>query len=279
MSSLQYNELILDLTTPKVMGIINLNRDSFYKNSQHQTIDTVSRYIDLSLEEGMDIIDLGAFSSRPGAELGNTEEERKRLIPILTAIRQAYPDIFISVDTYDAAIVEMAIDAGANMINDISGGSIDTKMFDMIATKNIPYVLMHMQGLPGTMQQAPNYENVVFDILQYLIQAKRKLNEKGAYQLVIDPGFGFGKTVQHNYQLLDNLNVYKIIDLPILVGLSRKSMIYKPLELTADQALNGTTVLHTLALERGAKILRVHDVKEAKQAILLHQKLMQSRNA
>jgi len=279
LTSLQFNGLILDLSTPKVMGIINLNKDSFYSPSRYGTSEAVSAYIEDSLEQGLDIIDLGAFSSRPGAELGDVTEEKERLLPVLMDIRKKHPNVFISVDTYNAEIARMAIDAGANMINDISGGSIDNAMFKQIADANVPYVLMHMQGIPGTMQKAPRYKNVVFEILQYLIQSQRKLKDKGAYQIVLDPGFGFGKTVKHNYQLLDNLNVFKILDSPVLVGLSRKSMIYKPLNINAETALNGTTALHMLALERGAKILRVHDVKAAKETILLHEQISLSKLA
>jgi len=278
LTSLKFNDLLLDLSTPKVMGIINLNKDSFFKTSRHSSIDSVSKYIDNSINNGLDIIDLGAFSSRPGAKIGNESEEKERLLPMLKAIRIKYPKIFISVDTYNANIASIALDLGANMINDISGGSIDNKMFDLIAEANAPYVLMHMQGIPGTMQDSPSYDNVVFDILQYLITLNRSLRNKGSYQIVIDPGFGFGKTIRHNYRLLENLDVYQILDCPILVGLSRKSMIYNVLNTSAEQALNGTTALHMLALEKGAKILRVHDVKEAKETILLHNEFAKNKN-
>jgi len=276
LTSLQFNGLSLDLGIPRVMGIVNLNNDSFYRQSRHAQLDTIYSYLDSSLPNGLDIIDLGVFSSRPGAAMGDPAEESKRLLEVLTILRKKYPQVFISVDTYNASVAKSAIDAGANMINDISGGTLDPDMFTLIGNTNAPYVLMHMQGIPGTMQLSPKYENVVYEILQFLIASKHKLNTLGAYQLVVDPGFGFGKTVAHNFQLLDKLNVFNIMDLPVLVGLSRKSMIYKSLGVTAEVALNGTTALHMLALERGAKILRVHDVKEANEAIQLHQVLLNS---
>jgi len=277
LSSLQHNGLSLDLSIPCVMGIVNLNNDSFYKPSRYETLDSLRAYIDKALEEGMSIIDLGVFSSRPGAELGTADAETARLIPILKELRKVYPKVFISIDTYHSKVAKQAEEEGANMINDISGGSIDKEMFDVISNSNIPYVLMHMQGIPGTMQENPSYKNVTYEILQYLIQLSRDLRNKGAYQIVIDPGFGFGKTIAQNFQLLDQLHTFKILNHPILVGLSRKSMIYKTLESDSFEALNGTTSLHTIALERGAKILRAHDVKQAHEAVLLHQNLIASR--
>ena len=277
-TSLQSNGLSLDLSVPCVMGIVNLNKDSFFAGSRHNDIALITRYIETNLQNGMDIIDLGALSSRPGAKTYGEKEERKRLIPILKSVRKEFPNIFISIDTYRSAIALESYELGANMINDISGGSLDNTLFELVSQHNIPYVIMHMQGLPGTMQKDPKYNNVVFEILQFLIKLKRKLNDMGAYQLMVDPGFGFGKTIEDNYTLLSKLSAYSILDLPILVGLSRKSMIYKVLESDAESALNGTTALHMVALTNGANILRVHDVHEARETIKLYNALKKSSN-
>jgi len=257
------------------MSIINLNDDSFFENSRLKSIDKIYQFIDSAILNNSTIIDIGAVSSRPFAADVSEEEELKRLIPVLKQIRSNFPDIFISVDTWRKNVAIQVIDEGANMINDIKAGK-DPGMIDLIGLHNIPYIMMHMKGVPSSMQIDPNYENVSLEVLTFLIQKKELLNKSGAYQLVIDPGFGFGKTIEDNFQLLKKLNIFKILDAPILAGISRKSMIYKTLGNKAEQALNGTSALNMFALLNGAKILRVHDPKEANEVVKLYDKLLSS---
>ncbi len=219
------------------------------------------------LEEGGDIIDIGAMSTRPGSEEVSVDEELQRLIPVVKAVATAYPDAILSIDTYRAVVATEAIAAGAYIINDIAGGTLDNAMFATVAKLKVPYILMHIQGTPQTMQQNPEYENVVADVLLYLSKKVNELRKLGVADIIIDPGFGFGKTIEHNYQLLNNLDQLKLLGYPILAGLSRKGMIYKPLGLTAAEALPGTIAANRIALEKGANILRVHDVKEAVELV------------
>ena len=270
--TINVNGQLLDLSTPKVMGILNLTPDSFYKDSRMLTAEQISQKVIQMLAEGADFLDVGAYSSRPGAVDLPIEEEKRRLSEGLAILRKEAPKAIVSVDTFRADVAKMCIEEfGAAMVNDISGGELDSKMFSTISCARIPYIIMHMQGTPQNMQQAPQYENVLKEVMLSFAKKVRKLHEMNVNDIIIDPGFGFGKTQAHNFELLAHLNEFDIFQLPILVGLSRKSMIYKTLDITPQDALNGTTVLHTIALSKGANILRVHDVKEAVEAIKLWQ--------
>lgn len=260
---------LLVIDKPVVMGIINITPDSFYAGSRRQGTDAVLKQARQMLNDGATILDIGGQSTRPGSEKLSAEQELERIIEPIAAINSHFPDTFISVDTYYAEVAKEAVAAGASIINDISAGSIDYKMISTVATLQVPYVLMHMQGTPQTMQQQPFYENVTKEVLDFFIQKKNELQQAGIPDVIIDPGLGFGKTIAHNFELLRNLPVFKMLNAPLLLGISRKSTIYKTLDITAEQALNGTTVLNTIGLMNGAGILRVHDVKEAKEAITL----------
>ena len=270
--TINVNGQLLDLSTPKVMGILNLTPDSFYKDSRMLTAEQISQKVIQMLAEGADFLDVGAYSSRPGAVDLPIEEEKRRLSEGLAILRKEAPKAIVSVDTFRADVAKMCIEEfGVAMVNDISGGELDSKMFSTISCARIPYIIMHMQGTPQNMQQAPQYENVLKEVMLSFAKKVRKLHEMNVNDIIIDPGFGFGKTQAHNFELLAHLNEFDIFQLPILVGLSRKSMIYKTLDITPQDALNGSTVLHTIALSKGANILRVHDVKEAVEAIKLWQ--------
>jgi dihydropteroate synthase len=268
---------ILDLSTPKVMGILNITPDSFYDDGRYGDEILIIEQTAKMLEEGASIIDIGAYSSRPNAEDITEAEELKRLIPVIILLKKEFNDIIISVDTFRAKVAEQAAGVGASIINDISGGTIDEAMFKTIAKLNLPYILMHIQGTPKTMQTAPHYDDVFKEVLNYFIDKTTQLKNLGLKDIIIDPGFGFGKTVEHNYELLNKMNDFKILGYPILSGLSRKSMINKVLGCTPTNALNGTTVLNTISLLKGAKILRVHDVKEAVEAVKLCGMLNQTK--
>jgi dihydropteroate synthase len=259
--------LIVD--KPLVMGIINATPDSFYHDSRQQTVDAILHQAEKMIKEGAAILDIGGQSTRPGSTTVDAEEELKRVIHGIEAIHQNFPGTFISVDTYYALVATEAVHAGASIVNDISAGSMDKNMIAAVAALNVPYVLMHMQGTPQTMQQSPQYENVTREVLDFFITRIDQLKQSGINSIIIDPGFGFGKTIPHNFELLRNLQVFKMIDRPLLFGISRKSTVYKTLGSTAAEALNGTTVLNTIGLMNGASILRVHDVNEAKEAINL----------
>jgi dihydropteroate synthase len=260
---------ILAIEHPLVMGIINITPDSFFKDSRATDVDEILKQAEKMLNEGADILDIGGQSTRPGSEKISADEELKRVIEPIQAIAEKFPEAFISIDTYYSVIAKEAVQAGASIVNDISAGSIDDKMFDTVARLNVPYVLMHMQGTPQTMQQNPIYADITKDVLDFFILKKSELNKKGIMDVIIDPGFGFGKTIEHNFELLRNLSVFKMLDAPILPGISRKSMISKTLGIKTDDSLNGTTVLNTIGLMNGASILRVHDVKAAKEAVKL----------
>jgi len=268
---------LIDLSVPKVMGIINVTPDSFYKNSRVTTeaaiIETASRM----MEDGADILDIGGHSSRPGAANITPEEERSRVINAVKIVNREFSDAVISIDTFRSEIaMEAVLECGAGIINDISGGEADKKMFHVVEKIQVPYIMMHMQGVPGTMQENPVYDDVVADILRWFGERIFRLQSMGVNDIIIDPGFGFGKKTIHNFELLKHLGDFSITGMPILVGFSRKSMIWKTLEITPDEALNGTSVLNTVALMNGADILRVHDVKEAVQAVKLVDKLKNS---
>lgn len=272
-TTLNCNGQLLDLTHPIVMGILNVTPDSFYDGGKFNNEKVLLQQVEKMINDGASIIDVGGMSSRPGAEIIDEEEELLRVLPIIEKINKTFPDTIISIDTVRASVAKKSVQAGASIINDISAGSIDDKLFETVAELGVPYILMHMQGKPSDMQQNPDYEDVMKNIFDFFVDKISKLRELGVKDIIIDPGFGFGKTVEHNYHLLKKLSILKILDLSLLVGISRKSMIYKVLENTPQEALNGTTVLNTLALERGAKILRVHDVKEAAESIRLWKKL------
>lgn len=270
--TINVNGQLLDLSIPKVMGIVNLTPDSFFEGSRAQTDMQVAERVRLLLTEGADILDVGAYSSRPGADDLPVEEEMRRLREGLSVLRKEAPGAIVSVDTFRADVAKMCIEEyGVAIINDISGGKLDSNMFSTVARAHVPYIIMHMQGTPQNMQQAPHYEDVLKDVMLHLADKVRILQELKVNDIILDPGFGFGKTQAHNFELLAHLNEFDIFQLPLLVGVSRKSMIYKTLDITPAEALNGTTVLHTIALSKGANILRVHDVKEAVEAIKLWQ--------
>jgi dihydropteroate synthase len=261
---------LINLNTPKVMGIINVSRDSFYRGSQFMMKRRIVRRAKEIIGQGGHIIDIGACSTRPGSEPISENEELKRLDKAVGVVRKHFPDSIISVDTFRASVAKRMVENfRVNIINDISAGDMDADMFDTISKLNVPYIVMHMKGTPKNMQDNPTYENIIREIFNFFTSKVNKLNLLGVNDILLDPGFGFGKSVDHNYTILNNLDSFKIINLPIVVGLSRKSMIYKPLEITPDEALNGTTALNTIALQKGAKILRVHDVKQAIETIKL----------
>jgi dihydropteroate synthase len=249
------------------MGILNINEDSFYDGGKYNSIDMALLQTEKMLNDGAFFIDIGAASSKPGSPIIKPELELKKLLPILQALINQFSKTHFSIDTYNSKVAKEALSMGASMINDISAGRIDPEMFKTVANFRVPYVLMHMQGTPKTMQEQPQYDNITQEIKFDLIQQIQDANAQGITDLIIDPGFGFGKNIVHNYQLLRELNSLTDLNCPILVGVSRKSMIYKVLKTGPDMALNGTTVLHAWVLERGASILRVHDVKEAKECI------------
>lgn len=261
---------LLVVDKPLVMGIINLTDDSFYSGSRFSGTDIILAQAEKMLNEGAAILDIGGQSTRPGSIRISEEDELKRVIEPIAAIAQRFPESFISVDTYYSFVAEKAVAAGASIINDISAGSLDEKMIRTVSKLNVPYVLMHMQGNPAIMQQAPSYTDVVKEVLDFFIFKTDELRKEGIKDIIIDPGFGFGKTISHNFQLLKNLDALKMLGAPILAGLSRKSTVYKTLKVPVEESLNGTTVLNTIALMNGASILRVHDVKEAKQIISLY---------
>ena len=277
-STINCNGELIDLSEPKVMGILNITPDSFYDGGKFSSLDKIINQVTEMIENGCDIIDVGAYSSRPGAKEVSVDEEIKRLSPVLEKIREEYPDMIISVDTFRSEVARKVVNEfNVDIINDISAGDLDERMFDTIAELKVPYIIMHMKGTPDNMQENPRYENVVKEVMYYFSEKVEKLKLMGVNDIIIDPGFGFGKTIEHNYQLLKHLDDFKIFELPLLVGVSRKSMIYKFLEVSPEMALNGTTIVHTLALLGGADILRVHDVKEAKEAIQLTNKFLEAK--
>lgn len=264
------NGRLLDLSTPCVMGILNVTPDSFYSGSRMQTEGEIEARVRQILEEGAAIIDVGAYSSRPNADHVSAEEEMNRLCLGLDVLRRTAPDAIVSVDTFRADVARMCVEEyGVAIINDIAAGEMDADMFSTVAELNVPYIMMHMQGTPQNMQQHPHYDNLLREVFLYFARKVQQLRDLGVKDIVLDPGFGFsfGKTLEHNYQLMAHLEEFRLFELPLLVGVSRKSMIYRLLDTTPQEALNGTTVLHTLALMKGADILRVHDVRQAVEAV------------
>jgi len=257
---------LLVMDRPLIMGIINATPDSFYKGRYPPGLDGIVSLAGKMIAEGAGILDIGGQSTRPGSVRIAANEETERVLPVIEAIYSKYPEAIISIDTYHARVAELAVRAGATIVNDISGGNMDNDMLTTVAALKVPYVCMHMKGTPNSMQKEAVYEDVVKEVLDYFIFKVAECKAAGIHDIIIDPGFGFGKTIVHNFQLLKHLSIFKMLDKPILAGISRKSTIYKTLGITAEEALNGTTVLNTIALLNGASILRVHDVKEAKEA-------------
>jgi dihydropteroate synthase len=272
------NGKLLDLSTPRVMGILNITPDSFYAGSRMQTEEDIANRAAQILTEGGEIIDVGAYSSRPGAEHITAEEEIARLRTGLEIIRKNHPDAIISVDTFRAKVAEFCVkEYQVDIINDIAAGEMDEAMFDTIARLNVPYIMMHMQGNPQNMQNAPHYENIIKEVFLYFARKVQQLRDRGVKDIILDPGFGFGKTVEHNYELMAYLEDFCIFELPLLVGVSRKSMITRLLNVSASEALNGTTALNTISLMKGADIIRVHDVKEAAETMRIVTTLLNSK--
>ncbi len=265
---------LIDLSTPKVMGIVNLTPDSFYDGGKYKEVAAVISQVGAMLEEGATFIDMGAYSSRPGATDISIQEEERRLLPIIEEIVKQFPEILISVDTFRSSVAQKAIEAGACMVNDISAGRLDENMMKVVGALQVPYVMMHMKGTPQTMKSLITYDDLLKEICFYFSEQLALARAHKINDLIIDPGFGFAKTIAQNYTLLRELDFFKHLDVPLLTGLSRKSMIYKTLNGTAATALNGTTALNMIALQNGASILRVHDVKEAVECVQLHKALL-----
>ena len=266
------NGSLLDLSQPRVMGILNVPPDSFYAGSRTQTEAEIVRRVKQIVSEGAAIIDIGAYSSRPNADNVSAREEMERLRMGLKILFEIQPDAVVSVDTFRADVARMCVEEyGVAIINDIAAGEMDANMFHTVAALNVPYIMMHMQGTPQSMQQHPHYDNLLKEVFLYFARKVQQLRDLGVKDIILDPGFGFGKTMEHNYELLSHLEEFRIFELPLLVGVSRKSMIYRLLDITPQEALNGTTVLDTICLLKGADILRVHDVKEAVETVRIVQ--------
>jgi dihydropteroate synthase len=273
MFTLNSNGKQLNINTPLVMGVLNCTDDSFYEGSRSLELTNLQKRIDQMIVEGVDIIDVGGQSTKPGAVQIETATEIERVKDALHYIQTQYPNQWVSIDTTRSEVAQFAVAHGADIVNDISAGNMDDKMISTVAALHVPYICMHMQGRPETMQIAPTYGNVTKDVIAFFKEKIATLNEAGIKEIIIDPGFGFGKTIEHNYQLMHDLEQFHQLELPLLVGISRKSMIYKLLGITPEEALNGTTMLNTIALMHGAHILRVHDVKAAKEVVKLHHQL------
>ena len=264
---------LIDLASPKVMGILNVTPNSFFDGGKYKTESVILSQVGKMLTDGATFIDVGAYSSKPSAEFVSEKEELNRIVPVVNLILEKFPDCLISIDTFRSEVAKVCLENGAAIINDISAGNLDDKMLETIAKYNVPYIMMHMRGTPQTMQTMTNYDNIVKEMLFYFSQRIAEARSLGINDLIIDPGFGFAKTLEQNYEVLQKLELFEMLELPLLAGFSRKSMIYKTLHSTAEEALNGTSVLNTIALTKGAKILRVHDVKEAMECVTLFNKL------
>ena len=264
---------LVDLSTPKVMGILNVTPNSFFDGGKYKNESEMLSKVGKMLSEGATFIDVGAYSSKPSAEFVSEEEELQRIVPIINLILEYYPETLISIDTFRSDVAKVCIENGAAIINDISAGNLDDNMLETIAKYNVPYIMMHMRGTPQTMQAMTSYENIVKEILFCFSERIAQARSHGINDLIVDPGFGFAKTLEQNYEVLQKMELFEILELPLLAGVSRKSMIYKTLHSTAEEALNGTTFLNAIALTKGAKILRVHDVKEAMECVTLFNKL------
>lgn len=260
---------LIDLSVPKIMGILNCTPDSFYDGGKYKSESEILSQVEKMLNEGATFIDIGAYSSKPGADFVSEDEELQRLLPIIDLVLQHFPEALLSVDTFRSKVAKKAVENGAAIVNDISAGLLDDNMLETVAKLQVPYIMMHMKGNPQTMQSLTNYDDIVKEMTFYFSERINKARSFGLNDIIIDPGFGFAKTLEQNYEVLQKLDYFNILELPILVGVSRKSMIYKLLENSPQEALNGTSVLNTIALQKGAKILRVHDVKEAVECVKL----------
>jgi len=268
---------LIDLTTPKVMGILNITPNSFYDGGKYKTETEILYQAEVMLDEGATFIDVGAYSSKPNAEFVSETEELERIVPVINLLLKHFPEAIVSIDTFRSEVAKAAIENGAALINDIAAGNLDERMMETIAHYKVPYVMMHMRGNPQTMQTLTQYDNVVKEIILYFSEKVAKARSLGINDLILDPGFGFAKTIEQNYEVLQKLELFQMLELPILAGVSRKSMIYKLLNTNAQEALNGTIVLNTVALTKGAAILRVHDVKEAMECVTLFNKIHLSK--
>lgn len=265
---------LVSLDEPQVMGILNVTPDSFFATSRCRSEEEIRQRVCMMRREGATMVDIGAYSSRPGAEEVSVEEELCRLLPAVGIVREEWPDAIISVDTFRAEVARQAVEAGTDIINDISGGEMDKDMFRTVAELHVPYILMHMQGTPQNMQKAPHYDNLMCEVFRSLGERVEELHEMGVADVIVDPGFGFGKTMAQNYEMMARLGEFRLLGCPILVGISRKSMVYRLLDTTPEESLNGTTALNTIALMNGASILRVHDVREAVEAIKIYRQCL-----
>ena len=265
--------LLVDLSTPLVMGILNVTPNSFFDGGKYKNETEILSQVEKMLLDGATFIDVGAYSSKPNAEFVSEQEEISRIVPVVNLVLKHFPETIISIDTFRSEVASASIETGAAIINDIAAGSLDEKMFEIIAKHNVPYIMMHMRGNPQTMQKLTNYEDIVKEMLFYFSEKVAVARSFGINDLIIDPGFGFAKTIAQNYEVFQKMELFNMLELPLLVGVSRKSMIYKTLDTSIENALNGTTVLNTLALTKGAKILRVHDVKEAMECVTLFNKI------
>ena len=273
-STINVKGSLIDLSSPKVMGILNVTPDSFFKKSRISLQENIIVQVQTMIADGMDIVDVGGYSSRPGAKEVSEKEEIDRVVPIIKIISESFPSLPISIDTFRASVAEESIKNGAGIINDISAGEMDKAMFELVSEVNVPYIAMHMKGNPQTMQNNPVYDDIISEMALYFSEKVNRLRQLNVNDIILDPGFGFGKTLEHNYEILNKFELLKNLGLPTLTGVSRKSMINKVLGTKPDEALNGTSILNTVALMKGTNIIRVHDVKEAKQAILLTQKIL-----
>lgn len=274
-TTLNLRGTIVDFSRPKIMGILNVTDDSFYDGGRHNTLDRALLQVDKMLQEGADLIDIGGQSTRPGATTLSAEEELDRILPVFEAIKSQFPNAFVSIDTYYSTIADTLLSLGADVINDVSSGEMDPEIIDVVASYQCPYILMHHCGIPAGKSHLPADANVLTEVFDYFVRKMRILQAKNVHQVILDPGFGFGKTIDQNYQLLRNLSFFQTFDHLILAGISRKSMIYKLLDISPEEALSATSALHMCALQNGARLLRVHDVKEAAQVVRLFDKLTQ----
>ena len=265
---------LVSLDEPQVMGILNVTPDSFFATSRCRSEEEIRQRVCQIRQEGATMVDIGAYSSRPGAEDVSKDEELRRLLPAIDIVREEWPEAIISVDTFRAEVARRAVEAGADIVNDISGGEMDPEMFSAVADMHVPYILMHMQGTPRDMQKAPHYDNLMCEVFRSLGERVELLHEMGVADVILDPGFGFGKTLEQNYEMMARLGEFRLLECPILAGVSRKSMVYRLLGTTPEESLNGTTALNTIALMNGASILRVHDVREAVEAVKIYQQCL-----